>query len=127
MAFVIGKYDENKQTDGVWVDFEGSQLLVASAQSTKFTKVLNRIQKKLARQIQQDASVANKAYLEAMAEAMLLDWKDVLDVEGNEVHYSKEVALQALTGDPELRDFVSNTAVDNDLYQKELVKAKAKK
>lgn len=127
MALVIGKYDEDKQKEGVWVKYDESDLLIASAQSTKFSKLLNRLQMKNERAIKKDPSVANKVYIEAMAEAMLLDWKNVVDVEGNEVPYTVEMSVAALTGDPDLREFVTNTAVDNELYTKELVKAKAKK
>src|SRR5690554_5834285 len=110
MSFIIDSFDKAKQEDGNWVTLDGSEFCIAYARNTRFIKTLNRLRKPYQRQLDKgtlDPETADDIFCEALADAILVDWKDVIDSAGNTIPYSKEIAKQALVGNPELREFVS--------------------
>ena len=126
MAFVINRFDENKKEEGVWTEYGGSQFLIGYT-GTKFTKTLNRLRKPFEKQIQRntvDPETLSGLYQRAIAETVLLDWKDVFDFDGNEVPYSTEMAIEALKGDPEFFSFVTEFSTEIGNYEKEVKEAK---
>lgn len=129
MAFVLNRFDENKQQEGVWMDFGGSQFLIAYT-GTKFTKELNKLRKPFERQIQKNTinpETLSELYQKAIARTVLLDWKGVFDFDGNEIPYSFEIAVEALKTDPELFSWVTETSTEIGNYEKEAKEAKVKK
>ena len=129
MAFTIGKFDTNKQESGVWMEYGGSDFLVAYT-GTRFTKTLNRLRKPYEKQIQRntiDPETLSGLYQTAIAETVLLDWKGVFDMEGNEVPYSVEMAKEALSGDPEFMSWVTEVSTEIGNYEKEAKEARTKK
>ncbi len=129
MAFVIGKFDENKKEEGIWTQYGGSDFLIGYT-GTKFTKTLNRLRKPHEKAIQRntvDPDTLSGLYQRAIAETVLLDWKNVQDFEGADVPYSKEMAIEALKSDPDFFSFVTEFSTEITNFEKEAKEAKVKK
>lgn len=130
MAFVIGSVDENKQEKGIWVELSNSKFLVAYSGNTEYIKIATRLRKPYERAIKKgtiDAESLENVLCKAMAQGLLLDWKNVTDVEGNQVPYSEEMAESALKNDPDFRAFILETAENLEAFRKDDIKATAKK
>lgn len=116
--FIIDAFDETKQEDGEWFEFEGAEFLIASVESPKFIRTYERLQKpykKSRSEISQETSL--KLICEALADAVLLDWRNVYQSAAKKpVEYSKETAKQALIKNKKLREFVTEVAAEQDNY-----------
>lgn len=111
---------------GVWTEWGGSSFLIAHISNMKFQRSLSRLQHPHRRKIEQgtiDPAVNKKIVATAMSEAILLDWKDVIDANKANVPFSAAAAEKALVGDPEFRDFVSDFAMNMSNYRDEEVEA----
>jgi hypothetical protein len=98
---------------GAWGEFEGSQFLIAHLTSIRFQRTLAQLQQPHRRKIDagtMDPQLSKDIVCKAMAKGLLLDWKDVVDKSGEDVPFSNEAALKALTINPEFREFVSEFA-----------------
>lgn len=114
-----------KQTDGVWTEFGDSKFKVASTSSTKFQRILNRLQAPYRKKMEKgtlDPKVSKDILCEAMSEGLLLDWKNVVDGNGAEVAFDSEVAKRALLNNDDLREYLSEFAADLENYRTEEVK-----
>ena len=56
-----------------------------------------------------------------MAEGILLDWKDVVDEQGNQVPFSKELAKRYLLADTDFREFVAEFSDDSAKFRSEYI------
>lgn len=120
--FVLQDSPNQKLEVGVWAEYKGGQFLIAHAGNDKFQRVLARLQRPHRRKIQRDEldPVEQKRItLAAIAEAILLDWKDVTDADGNEIKYSVKIAVRALTNDPDFRDFVMEFSAEMENFREE--------
>jgi predicted amino acid racemase len=121
------KFDADLSTceTGVWVNFEGSSFLVAHISNMRFQRALARLQQPHRKKIEAgslDPQVHREVICKAMAEAILLDWKDVGSIRGGDVvKYSSANALAALMGNTEFRDFISEFATNLSNYRSEEV------
>lgn len=128
MAFTLNRIDTAKQEAGIWKEYEGSSFLIAYS-GANFTKRLNTLRKPFERAIQKGTiSPENnmKLYAQAVAETILLGWKAVNDTDGNPVEFNVEVAVEALTNDPEFFAFITEVSTDVNNYEKERVAKKQK-
>lgn len=102
-------YDEDKEINGIWFDLpEGSRVKVARFGNPKFIEVYQRIVNELAPDIQklteeQQKELDIEATRKTFAEVGLLDWENLVNLDGSELVYSKEAAAELL----EIRDFYS--------------------
>lgn len=115
MAFKIPKTPVVELEEGSWTEYQGSSFKIAYAGSTRFARVKDRIEKPHRRMIEKgqvDPADQKKWLIQALAEAILLDWKKVSDEDGNEVPYSKAAAVQALTNSEDFRDFVMTFSME---------------
>jgi hypothetical protein len=64
--------------------------------------------------------VQNDITKEHMAEAILIDWKGVTDIDGKPVAYSKETGMQFFTKLPEFMDAIATLSLDLDNYREEV-------
>jgi hypothetical protein len=62
-------------------------------------------------------AVSEQMLREQMAEAIIADWENVTDRDGNQVPYSKEAALKFLTDLPELSDELAQLCLNIDNYR----------
>jgi hypothetical protein len=115
MAFKIPKTPQVELEEGTWTDYEGSKFKIAYAGSIKFARVKDQIEKPHRRMIEKgavDPADQKKWLIQALAKAILLDWKDVHDEDGQEVQYSVNNAIQAMTNSEEFRDFVMTFSME---------------
>ena len=118
-----------KQSEGVWTSFGGSQFKVAHTSSTKFQRILNRLQAPHRRKIDKgtlDPAISKEILCTAMAEAILLDWKGVVNGKGEEVAYSPEAAIKALMNNEDLREYIQDYSIDLENFRQDLLDEQGK-
>lgn len=114
MSLRITPVNEDKQESGTWVNYRGVDLLIARSNNDKFGRAFRRLMKPYKKDFEKDRldiEVSQKILASALAEGVLLGWKNFV-VEGKEVQYSKENAIELLIVDRDCRDFVSDFAND---------------
>ena len=112
--------DNSLLTAGVWVEFEGSEFLVTHMSNVAFQRAYMRQQAPHRQKIDKgtlDPAIMRKLMTSAMAEALILDWKRVIDSSGSEVPFSKEACQKALNSNEDLRDFLSEFSMNLDNYR----------
>jgi hypothetical protein len=66
--------------DGVWLDFEDAQFLVAYAHRPEFNRATARIQKRYpSHKLKADPALYQRMSIEIIADCILLDWKNVFE------------------------------------------------
>lgn len=111
---------------GVWKDYEGSSFLVAHISNMKFQRALARLQQPHRRRLQEgtlDPKTNQSIVCEAMAEGVLLGWKDVKNKAGDVVEFSKANALSLLTRDPGFRDWITEISTQIANFRDEELEA----
>ena len=127
--FVIDAINPKAESEGIWFDFMGSKFKIASTSSSAYQKRLAKLYHPHRRKIEQgklDPDIGNELIAKALAGSILTDWKDVSDIEGNDVAFSKEVAKTALMVNEDLREFVMESATDIDGFRQEFKEAVVK-
>lgn len=115
--------DLSSIASGVWAQWQGSQFKIAHISNMKFQRALAKLQQPHRLKLEKgtlDPKINRDLVCQAMAEGVLLDWKEVGDANGV-VEYSVETAHTALKNDPEFRDFVSDFASNLANYRDEEV------
>lgn len=105
---------------GVWTEWNGSKFLVAHISNMKFQKMLARLQQPHRKKLEQgslDPQTNRDILCKAMSETVLLDWKDVGSVSGDQVPYNAQNAFHALQMDPEFRDYIADFATQMANYR----------
>lgn len=113
--FNVDNVTSDKERNGVWVTYEGSQFLVAHINSPVFQRTFTKLQlphRKAIEKHKLDPEIQLDILAKAMAKGILLDWKDVIDNEGNQVKYSEEMAEKVLKGNSAFREFIQEVATD---------------
>lgn len=121
--FNIDSSNEEGFERGVWTDFSGSQLLIANTGNLTYQRELSRLQQPYRKKIERgtlDPKITKHLLCKAIADAVLIDWKDVIDGKGKQVKFDKEVAYKALDSSEELRDFVIDYATNFENYKEEV-------
>lgn len=115
--------DIGKQEQGVWVtyDEEGDYavFLIAAQDSERFKSELGRRAKPLAKIKDPSPSLVSKITNEALAEALLLDWKNVLDGAGQPIPATYENKLLLFQRAPELKEWICQQASLAENYRSE--------
>lgn len=130
------RVDPDKAKDGVWIPWIlGIELLIARRGNDRFNKALQtEMEGKLAdirRETQENDGVSEiqrDCTVRAVSEAILLDWKNIEDDDGNPIEYSPAEAYKLLS-DPtlaDLYDFVLICSNDADRYRARVDKETAK-
>ncbi len=101
--------DKNKENNGIWVDYEGVSLCIASIDRQEFVEAREGLLKVFVQEIR-NGELSGQDITElitpAIADHILLDWKN-LGENGVEVKYSREKALEYLKR-PELKDMLNH-------------------
>lgn len=113
--FNVDETTVDKEESGVWADWKGSRFLIASSNAMKFQRLFQKLQRPHRKAIDKgtlDPGVQVKIMSQAMAETLILDWKNVIDNSGSEVPFSVNTAFDVLRKNSEFRDFVSEFATE---------------
>jgi hypothetical protein len=107
---------------GVWAEWGGSKFLIAHISNMKFQRALARLQQPHRSKIERgtlDPKTNRDILAKAMAEGVLLGWRDVCNSKKEPTEYSLENAFTALTKSVEFRDFVAEFAGNLMNYREE--------
>ena len=125
--------DKPEHIEGVWEDIgQGASVKVARINNPNYLKVIRRFGKSIAKKMsrggggQMDLEAGIAAAKKAYAETILLDWKGIIDDDGNEIPYSKENALMMITNYHEFFTLIQELAGDEERFETELLEDSAK-
>lgn len=122
MAFNAQKNDRAKAHGGVWVDIMGGQFLVARAGNPGYLAAQERHQKRRGSAVEQQ-----QALYRAIAEGILLDWREVTDAHGEPIPYSADAAVTVLDDNPELVAAILAEANDVENFRRDDIEDQKKK
>lgn len=111
--YAVFDTDKELEKSGVWIDYGNFKFLIARAggSNEKYKRLMNHRMKPFRRLIQTDTMSEEKAQdilLETFLDAVLLDWENVTDKEGQPMEFNRDNARKLFT---DLRDLF------NDLQQ----------
>ncbi len=117
--------DTGKENDGVWIPFElGIELKIARWNNPKFKALQDTLtdrRKVLLDKVFLPEEAALDVEKEAVAQTILLDWRNVEGEDGQPLAYSAEAAVK-LFKDPEYKDlytFVRWSAMQKENFRKQ--------
>lgn len=112
----------DQENDGVWTSYKGSEFLIASSGSTKFQRLFTKLQAPYRKDLERkrlDPETQLEIMCKAMSKAILLDWRNVVDSNGNDVSFDANMAYDVLKKNADFREFVSNFATEIENYLQE--------
>lgn len=122
------KTDLQKETQGVWIDFEvGIRLRIARARNPAYRELMRKLTEPYRKTIREggmEIEELEDLQRQIRAKTILLDWENIEDETGKTIEYSSEQALEFFK-DLELRDFYTFVILQSetmDNFKKELVK-----
>jgi len=95
--------DPDKISNGVWVDIVGSSFLIACVENAQFKNSVFR---------HGVSEISDAEYCKILADTILLDWRNVKDPDGNDLTYTKELAVIALTTNNDVRVLVDSVSTN---------------
>lgn len=112
--------DEQLEEEGRWIPLEDGEFLIAASGNPQHKKLIAKLARtKYAQALrQQNVREIEKMNVEAMAGAILLDWRGNVNVDGKPVTYSKEAAL-ALLKFSQFREWVATQSTTVANFQAE--------
>jgi hypothetical protein len=119
--FDLNKTTAERESSGVWADFNGGKFKIAHTNNMVFQREITRLQSPFRKKIDKgnlDPKIQLDIMCKAMARGILLDWKNV-GAEGKEVEFSEESAINVLSLNSDLREFVQDYALDLENYRDE--------
>lgn len=130
--------DEQKSTEGVWMNLKTKQPIVnsseldedgcvllapTSASNSAFRNLYNKKLNKLKRGFRSidhiPLDIQDRATAETMAETIVLNWKNFKDREGKDIPYSRDMATKLLVSIPELRIELTELSTELEFYRQE--------
>lgn len=128
MSIVIdAKHD--KITSGAWVEFGGSKFLICHSSNMKFQRIFARLQAPHRSKIEKgtlDPAISKEIVCKSFSQALILDWSEVVDSEGNVVAFSPDLAYQALMNNPDLVEYVQEVSNNLAYFKAEEIEALGK-
>jgi len=109
---------------GVWTNFDGSDLLIAHSSNLRFQRTFTRLHQPHRKRIDNgtlDPKLGKELMCKAMADGLLIDWKNVVDGKGVDVPYSQDMAFKLLMNNHELREYVSDFSANLSNFRQEAV------
>ena len=117
--------DVAREEQGVWVEYAaGVEFRIARLNNPAYQKCLRKLLKADGRRFRRRRPTdenAEKLTNRALAQHVLVDWRNLEDEDGSPIPYSVEKALEILS-DPQyhdIRDFVVEVATDSDVFAAE--------
>ena len=114
----------NKAKDGVWTEFEGSRFLIAHMSNLRFQRKLAGLRQPHLSKINRntiDPKLGQEITCKAMAGTILLDWENVGNSKGENVPFEESLAATVLIKQPDLREYVSDFAVNLEHFRDEKI------
>lgn len=118
--------DPKRESEGVWEDYyEGSKLLIASKNNPEYKAMLARLAQRHKLKIgsknirPENMVLMRDITAEAMATHILMDWKGISVMQGDETPYSPAVGKTALLNSSELFEFVDSASDDQSRFYAE--------
>lgn len=118
-------WDTEATEQGVWRSvFDGAaELKIARFNNPKHNALLRRLREENDELLKDDSTDEAQAKLLeisglALAETVLVDWRGILDEDGNELPYSKEAAYDLLKNYEEFADLVFNLSLESEQYRR---------
>jgi hypothetical protein len=108
--------------EGVWTKYRGSEFRVVHTGHPKFQRALSRLQAPHRRKIEKgtmDPVESRDLLCAAIAEALVLDWKGVVDSKGADIPYSRKICETALINNPDLREYIQEFSMDLENFRVE--------
>lgn len=117
MALKITRLDHKKVSEGVWTEYLGVELCIARHNNLAYLTALKREAEKIGPKPlhKLPAQVRTNVVMKCMAEHVLVGWRD-LYIDGEEVPYTPENALELLTNDDECLSFIVEFALNTTNY-----------
>lgn len=118
MDFKITPVDQEAEQEGVWTEYLGVELLIARITNDVYKRAFRRLSKPHQKKIDNrtiDDKTTKDILAKSVAKGLLRDWKGFV-IDGKEIPYSYENAVQLLKNDPDCLDFVMEFAQDLDNY-----------
>lgn len=118
MAFRIPDEAPLALEEGKWASYEGSDFRIAYATNVKFLRAKQRLEQPYRRKIESntmDPAEHRRILCKAMAEAILLEWKNV----DGDIPYSVKAAEKALLNDEAFREFVMSFSMELSNFRDE--------
>jgi len=113
--FNIDQTTVDKEESGVWTRFRGSEFLIASSGSNRFQKIFAKLQMPYRKEILKnrlDPETQIEIMSRALSRAVVLDWRDVTNNDGENVPYDVEICYNVIRNNAEFRDFVTDFATE---------------
>jgi len=110
---IVVNQNTDNLTKGTWVDFAGSKFLIAHSSSLKFQRVFSRLQAPHRSKVEKgtlDPAISKEIVCKAFSQAIILDWADVIDSDGNPVEFSSDMAYQALMHNTDLIEYIQEAS-----------------
>lgn len=128
MSIVVNAKND-RLTQGTWVEYGGSKFLLAHSSNMKFQRVFARLQAPHRSKIDKgtlDPEISKDLVCKAFSQALILDWDDVIDSEGNLVEFSQDMAYQAIMNNPDLLEYIQEVANNLAYFKDEEVETLGK-
>lgn len=126
----IYKSNSEKEKEGKWIPIaDGVEFLVkryGGANNSKVKEMNAKFVKPYARQLQKGLlpeDVERRIYVKTFVHVSMVDWKGVLDGNGDVIEYSTDAAIDLFTQLPELFDDVATIASDFETFKEDLGKS----
>jgi len=110
--------DPKAEEEGVWTDYRGVKLKIARLNNPKFQRAFKKFTRPYQKEMRKgtlDNDISKEILAKAMAEGLLVDWKDFV-VDDQEIPYSRDAATSLLINDTDCADFVHEFASDLDNF-----------
>lgn len=99
--------DSDAMIKGRWFNIGNSEFLVAHVSSPAFVEAVTRC----------GATITVSQLCKAMSEFLLLDWKQVKNIDGSWLEYTPENSYIAIVSNVQLREFVESVSNDISKFQ----------
>ena len=120
--FNIDNPNKEKEEQGMWGKYQGSEFLVRHTSNFDFQRAFSRLQLPYRKKVEKgslDPETSLDIMCEAMSMGLLVGWKNVTDKTGEEIPFSKEMAYKALYNSADLREWVQDFASDTDNFKED--------
>ena len=116
--FVVDAFND----EGVWTEFEGAQLCIASSAGMPYQKKMARLYRPHRKSFERGTmgpEVARSIICKSIAGTLLVGWKDIGTTSGDLLEFTADVAYSVLLNNEDLRDFVQEFAGDVSNFRTE--------
>lgn len=133
MGFNAHQYNTDAFEDGVWDEYQGGQFKIARMGNPAYRDAYRKLDKKYRKQYGDEltAEQMDRLSAEAVATAILVDWKDVDGRDENgkpyQIPYRVEAATDLLLAHPKFASWVAARSTDLERFERDDLEQQAKK